>query len=112
MANALVTVAYALLGLGFGALGVPLALGHVPPNGTYGFRTARTLSSPEIWYRANRIQGIDLSAAGVVIAALTVALYFAWRAAPASLLALIDTGIMAAALIAVAAHGFVALRRI
>jgi hypothetical protein len=38
--------------------------------------------------------------------------HFAWRAAPAQALALIDTGIMVAALSAVAAHGFVALRRV
>ena len=49
---------------------------------------------------------------GVAITVLTVALYFGWRAAPASQLALIDAGIMAAALTAVGAHGFIALRRI
>ena len=112
MANAFVTVAYALIGLGFGALGVPLVLGRVPPNRTYGLRTAKTLSSREIWYAANRIQGIDLCIGGVAIVVMTVVLYFAWRAAPAPLLALIDAGVMVAAFIAVAAHGFIALGRI
>jgi uncharacterized membrane protein len=112
MANAFVTVAFVLLGLGFGALGIPLALGRVPPNGTYGFRTPKTLSSPAIWYAANRIQGIDLCIAGVVIAIVTLADYFAWRAAPAQFLALADVGILAVALTTVTVHGFLALGRL
>jgi uncharacterized membrane protein len=110
MTNAFVTLVYALLGLGFGVLGVPLALGRIPPNSTYGFRTAKTLSSSEVWYAANRVQGIDLCIAGVMIVLLTVALYFGWRSAPPSQLAVFDGGIMVAALVVVATHGFVALR--
>lgn len=36
---------------------VPVVLGKVPPNPIYGFRTPKTLSSPGIWYAANRIAG-------------------------------------------------------
>jgi len=36
---------------------VPMALQMIPPNGFYGFRTPKTLSSPEIWYPANRVSG-------------------------------------------------------
>ena len=39
------------------ALAIPMALGVVPPNATYGFRTPLTLSSPDIWYRANKVSG-------------------------------------------------------
>jgi SdpI/YhfL family protein len=109
MLKALITLSYVLIGLGFGAMGVPLALGRIPPNGTYGFRTARTLSSPEIWYAANRVQGIDLCIGGVAIAVLVVALYLAWRSAPPATLAAINTGIMLAVLIVVAVHGFIAV---
>ena len=111
MSNVLITVAYVLVGLGFGGLGVPLALGRVPPNGTYGFRTRKTRSSAEVWYAANRVQGIDLCVGGVLIAALTVALYVLWPSAPASQLVLLDGGIMLAALGVVVAHGFLALGR-
>jgi uncharacterized membrane protein len=45
---------------------VPLLLGKVAPNGYYGFRTAKTMSSPEIWYVANRFAAINLIVASVV----------------------------------------------
>jgi uncharacterized membrane protein len=42
------------------ALSIPMVLGKIPPNRFYGFRTRKTLSNPEVWYRANRLAGIDL----------------------------------------------------
>jgi uncharacterized membrane protein len=45
---------------------IPLILRKVPPNGLYGFRTPKTLSSSEIWYEANRMSGIYLFWASVV----------------------------------------------
>jgi uncharacterized membrane protein len=56
------------------ALAIPLIAQKVPPNVWYGFRTRKTLSSPEIWYPANRRSGIYLLAAGLVTLAATVAL--------------------------------------
>ncbi len=47
-------------------LSIPMILGKVPRNSLYGFRTAYTLSSDEVWYRANKISGIALLIAGVV----------------------------------------------
>jgi uncharacterized membrane protein len=38
-------------------LALPLRLGKVRPNSFYGFRTPKTMSSPEIWYQANRFAG-------------------------------------------------------
>ena len=45
------------VGLLFIALGVTLFQERVPPNSTYGFRTAKSLSDPKIWYEINHIQG-------------------------------------------------------
>jgi uncharacterized membrane protein len=53
---ALYLVGY-LLPIVMAALALPLILGKVPPNQLYGFRTPKTLSSPAIWYPANRIAG-------------------------------------------------------
>jgi uncharacterized membrane protein len=55
-------------------LSVPLVLGKVPPNGAYGFRTPKTLSSPLIWYPANRVAGWSLIVAGAVALVLNVGL--------------------------------------
>src|SRR6266436_2680530 len=49
---------------------IPMILGKVAPNPTYGFRTRLTLSSPAIWYPANKFAGWAL----VIAAALTLAI--------------------------------------
>jgi hypothetical protein len=59
----------------FIAIGIPLALERVPPNHWYGFRTAKTFSNQTIWYAANRVAGIDLIIAGVVIALGMLAMF-------------------------------------
>jgi hypothetical protein len=46
-------------------LSVPLILGKVPRNRLYGFRTAYTMSSEKIWYRANKIGGIAVLTSGL-----------------------------------------------
>jgi uncharacterized membrane protein len=48
------------------AISVPLILRLVPPNGTYGFRTRMTSSSPEIWYAANAFMGWALLVSSIV----------------------------------------------
>ena len=45
---------------------IPLVLKLVPPNRLYGFRTRKTLSSPEIWYPANVFSGYALMLAAAV----------------------------------------------
>ena len=39
------------------ATAIPMALSKMKPNRYYGFRTPKTLSSPTIWYAANRACG-------------------------------------------------------
>lgn len=55
-------VAY-ILPLSIMALVIPMALQWVPPNGVYGFRTTKTLSSPEVWFKANRVSAFYMIAA-------------------------------------------------
>lgn len=38
-------------------LALPLIFGLIPPNRVYGIRTAETLATPRLWYRANRYGG-------------------------------------------------------
>ena len=61
----LALVAYLFPGLGI-IFGTPLALGMVPPNRFYGYRTRKTFSSTEIWYRANRFCGWAMVISGLV----------------------------------------------
>jgi hypothetical protein len=52
------------------ALSAPMALRLLPPNPVYGFRTAASLASPQIWYRANfwaGAAGVALGLAGAVL---------------------------------------------
>src|SRR5215471_11220718 len=55
-------------------ISVPLVVGMVPPNGWYGFRTPKTLSSPAIWYAANRASGWFFIGAGLLTIGLNLAL--------------------------------------
>ena len=52
----------------------PLIFKWVPPNRSYGFRTARTLADTDLWYRANQFCGWALLLASVVSIILLVAL--------------------------------------
>ena len=54
-------------------LSLPLALGLIPPNRVYGFRTARTLASREVWFRVNRVAGSAL----IVAVAVAICFYLA-----------------------------------
>ena len=60
-------VLFALVGLLFIGISIPLILGRVPPNSFYGCRTTKTLSDPKIWYEANRISGKDFLISGLLI---------------------------------------------
>src|SRR5688572_16446387 len=55
-----------VLPLSIAALAIPMVLRRVPPNGLYGFRTTKTLSSTEAWYKANHVSGLYMLAAAVL----------------------------------------------
>ena len=102
---------YVLTGLLFVALGVPLAVGRVPPNSWYGFRVSSTLQDPNVWYRANAISGSLLIALGVITVAAAV-LVARRPAVTAQSYALILTGILAAGAVFVALLSWVYVRAI
>jgi len=104
------SVALVVLGSVFVLLGIPLAAGRVPPNGIYGFRTPATVADPSLWYRVNRIAGIDLAVGGALLLlvgilwpALRSVLSLGSEDAPVSLLA---AGVAAVVVI----HGLVTIR--
>jgi uncharacterized membrane protein len=61
-------------GVLFTLLGVPLARRKVPPNGSYGFRTPRTLENHQLWYDVNATTGKGFVISGIIIAVSSIAL--------------------------------------
>ena len=53
---------------------IPLIRGDVAPNGSYGFRTAKTMSDAARWYAANTFSGRASVVTGVVLIVSAVAL--------------------------------------
>ena len=103
---------FAMTGILFVGLSIPLIQKRVPPNRYYGFRTAKTLSEPKIWYEVNRIQGKDLFVAGalITISSLTMLLLAqSWRPEHVIFTLL---SVMVLSLVGVAWHGFRVLRRL
>jgi uncharacterized membrane protein len=54
---------------------IPLALGKVPPNVVYGFRTRATLADEDVWYDANAYFGRRLIVASLCGVLAAGALY-------------------------------------
>jgi uncharacterized membrane protein len=109
----IVALLYGLAGLVFIAIGIPLALERVPPNHWYGFRTVKTFSNQTIWYAANRVAGIDLIIAGVVIALGMLAMFVLHAAVlPTLPIARWGFGLFLAATTVVVLHGFWFLSRV
>jgi len=112
MRPVVVVLLYSIAGLVFVGLGIPLALGKVPPNAWYGFRTAKTLSSAAIWYPANRSAGIDFIIVGIVIVVGVPAIYILRKTViPALPLSTCAFGLFIVCMVALIIHSFLVLNR-
>lgn len=91
-------------------ISIPTIFQWVPPNGHWGFRTAKTFSDEQIWYAANRVMGIDLLLAGlaIVIGTIITATFVRWNPRQANRICL---AIFLVSSLAALAHGFWALSR-
>jgi uncharacterized membrane protein len=97
-------IMFGSIGILYIALGVPLALGKIPPNGGYGFRTPRTLSDPRIWYEANRISGYDIIIAGAAILVLSMVTIYLGHRHPGLPVTWINLAILMVATLGAFAH--------
>lgn len=61
-----------LLGIIMILTSIPLLYNAIGSNRFYGFRTRKTLSSSELWYKANKYAARELIAAGMVIITLAI----------------------------------------
>src|SRR6185295_16009053 len=102
---------FALVGILFAGLSIPLIKNRVPPNRYYGFRTAKTLSDPEIWYKVNHLSGNDLCLAGVLITISSLMMLLIAQAWKREYVALTLLSVMVFSLTGVAWHGYVISKR-
>ena len=70
------TVALLITGSVFIIISIPMLFNKIGPNYYYGFRTKKTLSNKEIWYKANRFMAKCLIIAGAVILTTGILLTF------------------------------------
>jgi uncharacterized membrane protein len=103
---------FALIGLMFVGMSIPLIKGRVAPNRFYGYRTAKTLSDPKIWYEVNRLSGADLFLAGVLITVSSLAMLVLGQQLAPRVVAFTLLTVMVLALLGVTVHGWIIIRRI
>jgi uncharacterized membrane protein len=108
---ALYLVGY-LLPIILAAIAVPMVLGIVPPNQLYGFRTPKTLSSPSVWYPANRIAGWLIIAGSALTICFNLALWSMHPDWPRERLVLWMVGAFTASVLLSAALSLLYLRRL
>lgn len=94
------------------ALAIPMALGKVPPNAFYGFRTPKTLSSPTIWYPANRVGGRYMLIASLFTICFNVILLSMYPQWPSQLLCVVMAGAGAASMMVATILSMVYLRKL
>ena len=58
------------IGVGVVSAAIPLALGRIPPNHWYGFRTPTTPSDPRVWHLVNRTTGHAFAVCGLAVLAV------------------------------------------
>lgn len=107
----LYSLLFAGVGLLFIALSVPLIQERVPPNSTYGFRTAKSLADPKIWYAINHIHGHDLLIAGALITLGSVAMLMLGQGLTRLQVVVPLLLLMVFTLSGAALHGYIVLRR-
>ncbi len=57
--QALMVICFIALGLLLIGISIPLFYGKIGPNWFYGFKTKKTVSNREIWYKANKYMAKD-----------------------------------------------------
>ena len=93
------------VGLLLAGIGIPFIRGRIPPNALAGFRTAKTLGNPDVWYTANRIMGWDLLLTGVIVLVSTGALFLLRHSYPFDRLVLVNTFVILGAVTWMIVHG-------
>jgi uncharacterized membrane protein len=105
------SILFALVGLLFIGLSIPLILKKVPPNWIYGCRTTKTLSNPIIWYEANHVFGKDFFISGLLTFLTSLLMLVLGQGANPSYAVIILLGVLLLSLAAAALHSFKNVKR-
>ena len=70
MDNFTLIIIFVLAGFMEVILGKSMLLGKIKPNWFYGFRTSKTMSNKEIWYKSNKYFGRNLIIIGIILIAV------------------------------------------
>ena len=65
--SCLLPIIFLFVGLIFIILSIPLIQERVSPNVFYGFRTEKTLSNPDLWYKVNKDFGYKMLYSGIIL---------------------------------------------
>jgi len=89
-------------------ISIPLILKKIPPNMWYGFRTKKTLSDKQIWYKANKYMGKDFLMVGIAISIVSLSLFLFTKNTPEP----VTVGIVLIPVIIVVIRGFIYLNKL
>jgi uncharacterized membrane protein len=108
----LINILFAIAGILFVLVSLPLIMGWVQPNRWYGFRTAKTRSSDRLWYAANRAMGYDFLWAGLAMCIGAIGILLMGRSLSIQAAATINLIVMLVALSIAILHSYISLRRL
>jgi uncharacterized membrane protein len=97
--NSILFFVFAVIGILFVILAIPLIKRRIPPNFVYGVRTRRTLSDTAVWYEVNRYFGKDFLVVGILIFVSSVVAGIFGSALNTEHLAIILSGVLILSLV-------------
>lgn len=71
----ILSITFLFTGLVFIGISIPLLYEKIKPNNWYGFRTRKTFSNEEIWYKANKYMGKDFIILGCLMVLYNLVLF-------------------------------------
>ena len=110
--NALMSLVFIFVGMLEIIMGIPLLLQKIKPNAIYGFRTSKTRSSDEIWYKANKYFGRDFLIAGIIVTICSLILLLYESSLSTIEISWIGILILTIPLVAIVVRGFFYLKKL
>lgn len=91
-------------------LSLPMWQGKIPPNRISGFRTAQTLSNPELWYSVNTAVGRTLVFVNIALLIATIVTHFTISRSRPIVTAMVLTAFMLIGTIFATIQGYLMIR--